>query len=244
MIFYDYNGNEHEFDLSNRIGNGWCGEVYQYESELVLKKYRDLCHKRLRLKKDVYDIVKDINSPHIVEINELLFKKKREDSIFSVLGLENVAVDAYTCKYIKADAIDILNTPTEYLIHNMNELSKLFTELSRHGVRVEDLKASNTIIQEDKIVLIDFDLFHKVLMTNKRLDRLNQLDLLLLFKEIISDCVWEYEYEFDLIDSIDEVFKCSQYFGASAPIVEVSKQLQKYKYPIDYLRKYTDKKIC
>ncbi len=226
MKYYDCSGVEHEFDLSDNIGHGWCGDVYRYDSEWVLKKYRDFCSGRLRLKKDIYDIVKELDSKYIVEFKDLLFKDKDAKA--------KTPIDGYTCRYVRPEMVDILSMPTDYLTDNIDEISKVFAELSNRGVRVSDLKGSNVIIQNDKIVLIDIDLFHRVRTGKKKLNRLNQLDLLYLFKEILSDSVYEYEHNFNYLDVIDDVF--ADFSKSSDSVLEVQKQFQKYKCPADYLK--------
>lgn len=232
MIFYDCNGNERHFDeLTKFSSEGWCSEVYQYDSNMMLKKYRDSCFRRLRLNKDVCDIIQRIDSPHIYKINDLLFSKNEKKS----------PVAAYTYQYVKSDHVDILTMPTEYMIYNMNELSKLFTKFSDYHIRVGDLKTENTVLQKDNIVLIDLDLFRKVLMSKGRVNKRNQLDLLYLFKDLLSDCAYIYDYSDDFLDSIIEIFaNCSK---SADGVLEVQKQFQKHKYPVDYINKYTKNKI-
>lgn len=243
MVLYDYNGNEYEFDLSNKIGDGFCGNVYRYDNEFVLKQYRDLCPNCLRLKRNIYDAIKEINSPHVVEIINLLYKNKIEKSKNSLIGLRNKPISGYTCKYIKPDKVDILTTPTEYLIYNMNELNKVFTEFSKRNIRANDVKIENVVMKNDKIVLIDLDLFHKVMIKDKNLERLNQIELLRLFRDIVSDSIYDCEYNVDFIESVERMFNLSMFTKETDLISEVIKQFQKYKYPVDYIYEYTKNRL-
>lgn len=227
MKFYDYYGQVHNYDLSDKINHnqGLCGEVYRCDSQWLLKKYRDHCSSDLRLSKDLYDVMKEIDSEHLVEIRDLLFQEKRES--------EMTPIDAYTCRYVQPYADDILLMPTDYLTYNMNELSKVFTKFSECSIRVDDVKGENAIMQKDKIVLIDIDLFYKVMMNKGELDNLNQLDLLKLFKEMLSSCVYEYEHNLAFLNSISEIFE------GSSRVLDVIQKFQSYKYPVDYINEYT-----
>ena len=243
MVLYDYEGNEHEFDLSDKIGNGFCGEVYRYDSEFVLKKYRESCPNCLKLKRNIYEAIKEINSPHVVEIINLLYTNKIGNSNSPLFGLRNKSISGYMCKYIKPDKIDILSIPTEYLLYNINELNKVFTEFSNRNIRAIDVKVENVVMQNDKIVLIDLDLFRKGMLRDKRIERLNQIDLLHLFRDMVSDSIFDCEYNIDFLESIEKIFDLSKFTKETDLILEITKQFQKYKYPVDYIYEYTKNRL-
>lgn len=242
MLFYDCYGNEYEFDLSNKVGNGNCGEIYRYDSEWVLKYYYDTCCDDYRLRKGIYDIIQEIKSPYIAEVKDLLFKEKINDDVSDLdFFFDKHVIDAYTCRYIRPDNIDILTTSTDYLVDNMNELSKLFFEFAKYDIGTFDVKPDNAIVQSDKIVLIDLDLFKKSRVSGDELEEMNQKRLLHFIRCLLMDCMLAYGYHRDLISSMNYMFRNIRYNSGANVVLEVAKEFQKYKYPIDCIKEYKKK---
>lgn len=231
MKYYDSNGNLHEFNVSGSIGQGYCGDVYKYNDDYVFKRYHENCSERLRLKKEIYDPIKEINSDYIMEIKDLLYKGKDIK--------KDTSIDGYTSRYIKPENIDILSESTDYLIDNIGEIGKTFTKLAEYNIRVADLKASNVIMKKDKIVLIDIDMFHKENGPMKEIEKNNKRDLLYLFKSILTAAVFDYQHNFKYLDAIDDMIEeCSK--GRDV-VAKVQKTLVKYNCPEDYFRKRVQK---
>jgi len=237
MILYDCDGNNYSYDLSHKIGSGACGTVYKYDLEWVLKYYNEDCSSRNRLKKEIYDITKEINSPYIAEIDKLLFKK-RVESLSDDIYITN-SIDAYTCSYIKPDKIDILTVSKDYIIDNIRELSDVFLEFSDRGVRALDVKEGNVIIQNDKVTLIDLDLFYKACTQIDILEIENYRTLMKLFEELMLSSAICYSYGKEIENGIYQLFDVVHKPSDIEDMQEVLKYLNKYQYPIDAIKVYT-----
>lgn len=237
MKYYDCSGVEHEFDLSDNIGHGWCGDVYRYDSEWVLKYYNENCSSNNRLKKEIYDITKEINSPYIAEIDKLLFKERiytPSDTIFMT-----DSIDAYTCRYVKPDEVDILTIPRDYITDNISELSDVFLEFSDRGVRAMDIKEENVIVQKDKITLIDIDLFYKTCTQIDILETENYRALMKLFEQLMLSSAMYYRHGEEIEKGIYQLFEVIHRPSSIDDMKEVTKYLGKFQYPIDAVKVYT-----
>lgn len=154
-------------------------------------------------------------------------------------------IDAYTCKYVKPDDINILTMSTDYMLENIYEISKIFSYLSSKGIRTQDVKPQNTILTTDRIVLIDIDCFDKVNVNLDSLNRKNQFDLLKLMQNLFLNCIDKY---CDYGDDIKGLIKYKQvvyemFYELSLREAEikfeiVSNFFNTYKYPIDVIKEY------
>ncbi len=242
MVFYDIMNREHRFDNLEKIGEGCCGTVYKYDPEWVIKHYNKTCSDDYRLSKFIYDLIRQINSSHIAEVKDLLFEQKIEDIIFDVnFFFKHRPIDAYTCRYIKEDRFDMLTTPTDYVLDNMNEISKIFNIFSENGIRTNDVKAANAIVQTDKVVLIDLDGFEKVNVSCLGLNAFNQRQILHLFRGLLLNSICEYDYDSRLTLGLYDLFDFSSISIDADVVSELQNRISGYKYPIDAIKKYKKK---
>lgn len=209
MIFYDCNGNEKHFDtLIPLSSEGCCSEVSFYSPDELLKIYHKTCHDNCKLKKYVYDVIKELKSSHMYEITSLLFDKKISGLYFDESHIFKMnPIDAYTCKYVKPDDINILTMSTDYILDNMYEISKIFSYLSLKEIRTQDVKPQNTILTSDKIILIDIDCFDRVDVSLDSLNRRNQFDIFRLLQNLFLDCIDKYA---SIDDDIKELIEYKQ----------------------------------
>jgi len=224
MKYYDCSGNVIKVKLLNKVGSGHCGEVYFCNDEWVIKQYFDKCVSDFRLSKEVYEATKIIDSDYIATIGELLYKKPNSKM-----------VDAYTCKYIKPSDINILETDINYMFDNMSALSHVFSAFTELGIQVKDVKCDNTILQDDKIVLIDIDLFQKYTNSNKKLLEIrNRAQTLNLFRALLINCIQKNDYSEVFCCKVYSLFNYDLYDKNDDLVSEVAKKFVNCKYPIDY----------
>lgn len=239
MKYYDCFGNEKDYQLLDKVGNGCCGDVFFISPDELLKIYYPTCSDSNKLKKIVYDAIKEINSEHIMKINELLFDHKIEGLYFDINHLfKTNFIDAYTCSYIKPDDVDILSTDSQYLLYNLKELSKVFSSFAERSILAGDIKWSNVILQNDKIVLIDLDGFSDVNISFPTLDVLNQKLLLTLFKKLFINCIDKYEYDCHYISTVYSLFDDFSVNDYRDDFKNINEFFESEKYPIDAIKKY------
>lgn len=109
------------------------------------------------------------------------------DLLYEDIDLSELS--GYTAKYYEDKKINIFDKDLDYVLDNMNNIEKLFDELSKNIIRVKDLKYKNTILMDDKIILIDPDAYKKVNYSESSLRIINKKELLSLFKNIYICCL-------------------------------------------------------
>lgn len=233
MTLYDENGLEHTYNITelHPIGKGYCGVVYQLDEKSVLKIYNAETEKFCRLNKEVAEVSKTMKNPHLMNIQTLLYREPKIDK-------NSCQTEAYIASYIKKDNIDILRQPTDYLLENMYEISKLFDQFTAHNITVDDVKFANARMQENNIVLVDIDTWKNIKTSPAETKRINNTELLLLFKRIVQSTIvlknypndWFYTASKDLFD-MDK-----RSIGEIEVTDIIAKRLVKYKYPIDYFK--------
>lgn len=236
MIYYNSNGEKREYTNLKPFNSGSCGQLFYYDNDKLLKIYFARTHEDGRIKKYVYNVIKEMNSSHIVNILELLYKEKTNNA-------ERQIVEAYTCGYIKPEEVDILTTSTEYLLENIHELDKVFKYFTSKKVVVDDVRPANTILQKDKIVLIDIDSFRKVSYEDYILSYINEQTIPTLLEGIFLECCANYNnqsikeaVEFEI--AVHDLFYNINLLPEEDRIKIMNEFFSKYKYPIDAVKEY------
>lgn len=245
MIYYNSEGKKIEFKKNKDkfINNGYCANVYKYDSKYAIKIYNHNCNKEYRLKKDMFYEIDDIKSDNLVKIYDTLYKKNIQNSlkkfIFTTLYkendfLNNYIIDGYLMKYYEPSKLNILETDIEYMLQNMYQLEKLFNIFTNKSILVQDVKIGNIILGENNIVIIDPDLFDKVSYSYELLRSINNSELLKLFKSLF---IYHYKFLKNKIPNFEE--KNDKLFNMnlndSVDVTsKISKKMRKLKYPIGY----------
>ena len=107
------------------LNHGCCAHVFT-DKDIILKKYFKKTPWICRLKPKMFDLLKDINNPHFIELYEIyqslnliqLFKYKQQKFQF--------ITSAYSAKYYEEASIDILYESIDYILDNFRELEILF----------------------------------------------------------------------------------------------------------------------
>ena len=189
----------------------------------------------------MFDILKTINSEHLMKIYEIYSKTNILKLLSSKIVKTQFTVDAYTAKYYRDDDIDVLTTTKDYLLDNFRELEELFTMFTTNGIKPGDLKRDNTVLNSKGIILIDPDSFSISTDSNNDLVIKNKKALLSLFKGLLLNCALykeDCEQSIQFIDRKINIDLTDFEINESTEITaELSKKLKYVKKPIDYFRK-------
>lgn len=152
MLMYDKYGNQIEFlDKDFKYFNeGSNAKLYEYKDKIhLLKIYKDDIKTSFIIKRRMFNTLKDINDKRFVKLEEY----------YTYLEKFSLFLDGYTMENVKDDKLDLTNTPTEYIVEELNELTKLIDKLSKERIKIFDSHYNNMIFSNDKFTIIDPDSF-------------------------------------------------------------------------------------
>lgn len=237
MIYRDSNYkklNINENDLQY-IARGSCAKVYLY-NDIIFKKYNEDIPYFYRMDLKLFEILKQIKNPHFIELYNIYtrnisfyeyMKTKKDIRYFDTL--------AYTAKYYPDDKVNILFESKDYLLENLYELEKLFNTFSNLGICVNDTKYSNTILNREKIVLIDPDLYYFD-NTEEDLKKKNRILLSTLIKNILINSSPDDEILNNFTKKIAE-FTDFDFDSKTELSLQLSRKLTSTNKPIEFFRK-------
>lgn len=217
------------------INKGLCAEIYS-NGEKILKKYYSLTPLTCRLKAEVFDILKDINNPHFIELYDIYHRGNEIDLYRSIFGDHEFIVSAYTAKYYKDDSINILLEDKNYLLENFYELENLFEEFTKNMICTNDIKRGNSILGKNGIVIIDPDLFYIVTSAEDFLRKTNKKNLLYLYQSMIMNSFEDdknYQKNMSILMHLLEDIKVTEKTDITH---EVSKTLKYVNKPIELFK--------
>lgn len=221
-MIYDVNLNPVLLKEENFLASGNCAKVYK-EDNYVKKVYFEYCSKNNRVDEKVYNILKNIEYPNMMKMYGLYYDYFKKN------------IKGYFAEYYKPDEINILEEDIYYTLNNIHNIKLLFDELSSYFIKVDDVKYLNTILQKDKIILIDPDLYRVVNCSEEDCIKYNNQKFINLFKSIYKSSIGEKIIDFK---EINPYFILDDLFKVNSNIIEdeIAKKLTKYKYPIEYFK--------
>lgn len=234
MKYYDENGKEviiPDDVLNNEVGHGVCATVYRYSEDLCFKRYdRGITLKINFLDTTVYEDLKNIINPNLVDIKELLYEDRNY----------KYTADAYLLSYYDEIYKNFLEVPTEYFLYNIEEIFKLLEEMSKYKIRLDDSKRKNIILTENNIILIDPDRwYYEFKYSEKEIERLNINNIMAMFSEVTRESLKDNHLDFLIENNLYDYVISSKLFpltGSKDRAMKVlSKRLNGYKRPIDYV---------
>lgn len=125
---------------------------------------------------------------------------------------------------------------TSYTLDNLYTIYSSMKKLAENYICVDDLHKNNVILQNNKIVIIDIDLYYRFLNSSiQDILSKNVYNLNPLFHSLFLDCLTNISAKdrFEMVTRIGNLFIMDSRYG----IEPVVRKLSKYKYPIDYLRR-------
>lgn len=227
------------------LNQGNCAKVFRY-GDKVLKEYFPDTERDSRLKPEVFDILRHVDSDYFIKlydiytdmnILELLFYTIEKNMDKEEYDCDIFQVDVYLAKYYPSNSIHILEESTNYVLENFRQLDSLFDIFTDNGIRTDDIKRENCVLNTNGIVIIDPDCF-KISKDSIRDVRIhNKKNLLHLLKSICCDSVGDYENFGKIKDNINGFLDEADIKENTDIAYEISKKFQYVKKPIDYFRK-------
>lgn len=216
---------------------GGCAHIY-CDNSTVFKIYKKDTLPDCRINNEIFDILKDINNPNFVKLYETYTSISLYKKLLSHIHPTEFRVDAYTSKFYQKEDIDPISISKDYLLSNLDEIERLFDELAKYKIKVEDVNQKNTIYTKDSIVIIDPDLFCIYEYPIASIKVWNKISLLKLFKSIInySNSLYFTEKN-NYLDWIKDNFHLHEINENTNITKEISNKLQYVKRPIDFVRK-------
>lgn len=234
--FYNSDGKKVKLQVyENPIEYGTCGYISkcinQFGEEKLLKEYYPSCEEESKLCNIILQIIHNIDNRHLVKLYEWFCYKKMSDYFLDI----GIPIDAYTCDYIKRDSVNLLETSKEYLLENLYEIISLNDVLSNQKILLDDIKIENTIMTKEAIVLIDPDTWKiETILSYEEIRYCNIKKIMNLFQLL---CMYNL---IGVHIGIDSLFSITDSEITSGDITKIiSDRLSSYKYPIEYLKKYT-----
>lgn len=158
------------------IGEGASALIYLENNEAT-KVYFDEVLENDRLSIDMFNYIKNLNHDYLLKLHK-----------YELTKLNELVIKSYTYDYLEKIKPKYISNIEEYLLNSFNEIEKLARYLADERIRMMDLYETNTIYTNDKIVLIDPDLYK----FDKNLDkeyilRNNESEIRGLFNRILQD---------------------------------------------------------
>ena len=220
MIFYTENNDVLRYKTNNKIGGETCGLVYKVSDDECFKKFRS---KNMRIDKEMLLLVQRLGLENFCKIKRLLYNKN------------NILI-GYLMEYYKKENIDILTMPIDYTIDNLCKLYNSVIKLSQNNIFINDMHTGNIIMNYNKIIIIDYDLYvMDGYFTGPLLEYKNIYSLIYLFKTIYKEALMEFHEEYNFEYNRNKI---DNMFGMWTPdeLDKTCKKLIKYRYPIDYIK--------
>lgn len=213
-LYNDY-GQKRIFECE-RIANGEYGIIYKASSDSCVKIFENIYQKY------------DLNCLKTIQTLSLESFYKIIEFLYHING----TFAGYLMTYYKSEEIDILTMPVEYTIENLKVLLEDIKTLSRNHIYAKDLGSHNVILNSNRIIVIDIDLYtfkHDIPTYNIYVS--NKAIVFNIFKGLYD---WSYYY-YQHKEDIENIRTSTKEFFQSFNFDSVAKTLTKYKYPIDYL---------
>lgn len=244
MYYYNRNSEKLNLDIGglSYLKRGGCGEIFHNDS-IIFKRYFSHTGDYYRIRPQIFDVLKSLNNPHIIEIFDIY----RSTNIFftepkAKNWRQSFRTDAYTAKYYQDDNVNPLLENIDYILDNFREIEKLFDMFADNAIFVDDVKRTNAILSSNAIILIDPDTFHVSEKQKEFILANNKDELLYLFYDI---CIYEFEVLLSkeqqkhnfAWEKVDELYTEITVDENTDVTYEISKKLQHVKRPIDYFIK-------
>lgn len=174
-------------------------ELFFYE-DFILKRYHGNTDDANRIIYEVFEKLNSIDNRHLLKINELLNRKDRYRSTITMEDFfKRFRIDAYTMPIIKEDKINLLEVNVEYIYEMLEELQALFAIISSLNIEIDDLDSSNVFLQENNIIIFDWDNYRISKKDKDSLLKLNYSWLTILFSLLFYYTYYQNKIKYDYI---------------------------------------------
>lgn len=232
MEYYNTKGEPVSIEVETLKNHGTCGNIYQIKRDIYLKEYKESTSLKGRLDYQMFQFLKEINSPFTNTVFDLYYEKRKFGDANQIIAKPVCfQTDAYLFQFLKERKIDILKMPIDYLIYNVEELEKLMILFAENKVKANDLKRDNTVFSGSKIVLIDLD--------NCKIKEKEDPELLLEWNKRKLSClllnlfIRSKSFSYKTYAKVPPLFEVED---GECLTEKLARRLKKYKRPIDYLK--------
>ena len=236
MRYIDENGTKVKFDMKEFqfLNNGGCARVYHNNIQ-IFKRYYKATPNNLKLRKDVFNILKQIKSANFIK----LYNSYYVEYNYKRINFNDEYLDAYTAEYYQKENIIPALINKDYLLENLKKLDDLFKLLSDNRIETNDVRVQNTILTKESIVIIDPDFFEIHRNSKKEIRIWNKARLLNLVRDLLLkiELFKDYNTMEKMERWFDDNFDLNEITESTDLAHELSKKLKYVKKPIEVIRK-------
>lgn len=159
MILYSKDNKEIDTRSFRYIDSGNCSTVSK-RGNIALKVYKYDCKSVFRLNKSMFKQLKKLDDPNLVRLRNIYYHYKASAYQFS-------SIDAYTMDYIKLLPQRITDLNRQQLLELFLSLDETLGRLSENKIILRDLHTKNIVINPDRIIILDPDMFYTLKTKSK-----------------------------------------------------------------------------
>lgn len=225
MVLYNEQNKKMQI-TSKMFDHGHCAEIHKINNQVCAKIYYDECFFGNRIYKSMYEDLKTIKSDYLVKIYQLLYQ-----------DLNQEIIGGYLMKYYIDNPLVFLYGKVEFTLSMMEEHLKLMDQLANKHIIVDDLSRKNIIYTDDKIIMIDPDLFSHNYEDGYEIFRCNLLNyhhLYLFYKTLFRNEISKYA-SLDICQSFRIADLLFDFDNDRQMVKSLEDNLRGYQYPIDYV---------
>jgi tRNA A-37 threonylcarbamoyl transferase component Bud32 len=179
MILYSSNNKQLDSKNFKYLNSGNCSTVSKH-GDIVLKIYKIDCKSIYRLNKSMFKQLKKLDDPNLVRLRNMYYHYKATAYKLS-------SIDAYTMDYIKLLPQRITDLDRQQLLELFLSLDETLRRLSENKIVLRDVHTKNIIINPDRIIILDPDMFYTLKTKSKsKIYSLNKNILLFAINSIIE----------------------------------------------------------
>ena len=131
MYYYNSKGELICFNLDEPKYQGKSSKIFQLKDAYYLKQYFLYSTSNVRMDRELFNILKQLDHPHINKVLELYYDSaKIKSKEYLIKHIQSLDVDAYKYLYIEDRFANIIKESTEYLLYNLQKL----------GIWIKDFK--------------------------------------------------------------------------------------------------------
>lgn len=236
MRYIDGDGKKVKFNMNEFkfLDSGGCASVYD-NNILIFKRYHKGTPNNLKLRKDVFNILKQIKSANFIK----LYNSYYVEYNYKRINFNDEYLDAYTAEYYQKENIIPALINKDYLLENLKKLDDLFELLSDNRIETNDVRVQNTILTKESIVIIDPDFFEIHRNSKKEIRIWNKARLLNLVRDLLLkiELFKDYNTMEKMERWFDDNFDLNEITESTDLAYELSKKLKYVKKPIEVIRK-------
>ena len=222
MKLYDEKGNKVKIKQGRSIYNGRNSKLYKVSEEDLLKVWKK---KPEIWTEEIMKLLMELYLSNFYQIKKLYYTK--DTTTLKAMRMKN---------YQTRENPDILTESTYYTLENLWSILENATTLTEHDVWINDLHTDNVILEEQKIIIIDTELYTKNrFFTKEDLFQKNIDSVMELFFRLFQEALEKYHGNYNTKENLyllRELFKNQENSSIERPF----KKLSRYPKPIDYFK--------